>query len=171
MTASKAGRPAPSEKNPLKMAGEIANAVELDSVALRAWSAEFLGGGMAPPSLKGRNEVSAAHSARFDYDQERGLLDVLVSFEVIAREAAKEGRERVKIRCDLALRYSFKSSPDLSEEHLKHFANLNGVVNAWPYLRETVHATTNRMGLPPLVLPLFRVSNPAGTKRQAAGAS
>lgn len=167
-SAGKSKRAARSEKLPLKMAGEVANAVDLDSVALRAWSAEFIEDGIAPPSLKGKNEVSAEHSTRHHHDQERGLLDVLVSFQLTARDAARRGRERVRIRCDLALRYSFKSHLEVTEEHLTHFANLNGVANAWPNLRETVQTTTKRMGLPPLVLPASRVSKPASPKIQAA---
>ncbi len=40
---------------------------------------------------------------------------------------------------------------------LEQFAKVNGIYNAWPYLREIVQSTTTRMGIAPLMLPLFRV--------------
>jgi preprotein translocase subunit SecB len=45
-----------------------------------------------------------------------------------------------------------------SNSDLQEFAKVNGVYNAWPYLREIVHSTTLRMGIPPLMLPLFRIT-------------
>jgi preprotein translocase subunit SecB len=44
----------------------------------------------------------------------------------------------------------------LTEAHLDAFAKTNAVFNAWPYWREFVQSTTVRMGLPPLVTPVFR---------------
>jgi preprotein translocase subunit SecB len=39
---------------------------------------------------------------------------------------------------------------------------LNGVFHVWPYWREMVQNTLARMGLPPLILPVFRVGDQYG---------
>ncbi len=37
---------------------------------------------------------------------------------------------------------------------LEAFAERNVAINAWPYVRETIHSLTAKMGLPPLLIPL-----------------
>lgn len=49
--------------------------------------------------------------------------------------------------------------PDIaqySDDDLAEFASSNGMFNVWSYWREFVHSATGRMGLPPLVMPLYR---------------
>lgn len=41
---------------------------------------------------------------------------------------------------------------------LDEFARTNGLYNAWPFLRELVQSTTMRMGIAPLMLPMFRIN-------------
>lgn len=72
------------------------------------------------------------------------------------------------------------TSDTIDRGDLDSFARINGIFNAWPYWRERVHAMTNDMGLPKLVVPVFRVplvahsvspktgpSRAAGAKRPA----
>lgn len=56
------------------------------------------------------------------------------------------------------LQYHVPNVPGYSEETLNEFARVNGTFNAWPYWREYVQSTSARMNLPPLLLPVFRVS-------------
>ena len=50
---------------------------------------------------------------------------------------------------------------------LEEFAETNGVFNAWPYMRQFVAETAQRMEVPPIVLPLFRPATKlAGRKRK-----
>ena len=60
--------------------------------------------------------------------------------------------------------YRLPEAFSASARELQEFAEVNGVFNVWPYCREFIQTTTARMGLPPVVLPLFRVAG--GTKRQ-----
>lgn len=46
-------------------------------------------------------------------------------------------------------------APDLDD--FVHFGFCNGTFNAWPYWREHVRQVTTRMGITPLVVPVFRV--------------
>ncbi len=75
------------------------------------------------------------------------------------------------VDCIFVLDYELKSLDSHSEyitgdndvssrlsEMVKLFADRNVRVNVWPYARETIHSTTLRMGVPPLVLPLSIVS-------------
>jgi hypothetical protein len=49
------------------------------------------------------------------------------------------------------------TSDTIDRGNLDSFARINGIFNAWPYWRERVHGITNDMGLPKLVVPVFRV--------------
>jgi preprotein translocase subunit SecB len=53
--------------------------------------------------------------------------------------------------------YTIPSEITPSSKQIKAFASTNGMLNVWPYWREFVQSITNRAGLPPLTLPLFRV--------------
>jgi hypothetical protein len=45
-----------------------------------------------------------------------------------------------------------------TSEELQAFAETNALFNAWPFFREIIHATMARMNLPPIALPLFRLT-------------
>jgi hypothetical protein len=55
-----------------------------------------------------------------------------------------------EIHCLFAAEY--KSAQPMNKETFEVFRDLNLPLNVWPYVREYVHATSNRMGLPPVVL-------------------
>lgn len=46
---------------------------------------------------------------------------------------------------------------DLDENDLDHFAFANATFNAWPYWRELAQSMTQRMGIPPVVVPVFKI--------------
>lgn len=54
---------------------------------------------------------------------------------------------------------------DIDQSEADVFARVNGIYNAWPYLREYVQTSLVRLGLPPFELPLLR----AGAAAQLAG--
>ncbi len=60
----------------------------------------------------------------------------------------------------LELSYRLSKEVALTPKQLKAFANINALYNAWPYWRELVQTTTARMGLPRLVVPVFRIARP-----------
>lgn len=63
--------------------------------------------------------------------------------------------------------YRVPATVSAPEDVLNEFAEINGIFNAWPYFREFVHAALARMGLPPFILPVYRLTSP----RQPEGKS
>lgn len=58
------------------------------------------------------------------------------------------------------LTYELPEDSDVPDDALDAFAETNGVFNAWPYFREFAQSSAARMGLPPVLVPLFRLSPP-----------
>ena len=158
-----------TEADPIKMAGMVARGVELQAVAMRSLTAWFEGDPFAPPHLPPTShlQLSTGFQVAWQYRPDEKLLDVKISFSTQGKEKATN-LERLRVDSEFTLRYGLSQQLDASEEHFKHFANLNAVVNAWPYYRETVQSCISRMGLPTLVLPLFRLPQKKRTKMASA---
>lgn len=73
-------------------------------------------------------------------------------------EGNDEQNPAVSMTVTFALEYGVADASRFSDEVLAEFARLNGTFNAWPYWREYIQTTSARMSLPPVVLPVFRVS-------------
>lgn len=73
-------------------------------------------------------------------------------------EAKSDATASVAINVSFELTYRIPENMSTSDEELTEFARVNGIFNAWPYWREFVHASLARMGLPPLILPVYRLS-------------
>lgn len=84
-------------------------------------------------------------------------------------EPDPENPPEVDIEAMFELTYSLQETDGISERDLEHFAFLNATFNAWPYWRELVQSLTVKAGLPPLVVPVFRV--PDLTSPQSEGSS
>ena len=67
-----------------------------------------------------------------------------------------KGDPIILIDCTLVLEYEAKAVGDLPAANLRAFAETNGVFNAWPYWREFAQSMAARMGIPRLVIPVFR---------------
>lgn len=55
---------------------------------------------------------------------------------------------------------------DASDEELLDFMNTNGMVHVWPYARAFVQSASASLGIPPVLLPVFRVQAPNGRPLQ-----
>lgn len=97
--------------------------------------------------------VSTRHRATM-LAREESSFRVLASLEV---RAHREKQTRIRVSVDLELSYELPQGTEKDPAELEAFANVNGVFNAWPYWREIIQNISTRMGLPPLVLPLFRM--------------
>jgi preprotein translocase subunit SecB len=88
-----------------------------------------------------------------------GLFFVRANLDVRIENESNPSVAAVKIQYELEYRVpeDFKAS----RADLTAFAKVNGVFNAWPYFREIVQTATMRMDLPPVVLPVYRVPQPA----------
>ena len=61
------------------------------------------------------------------------------------------------VETEFLVTYAERLGAHLSDEALQLFADHNVPFNVWPYWREVVHATFSRMGLPRVVIPLYRM--------------
>lgn len=98
---------------------------------------------------------------------EDDALHVTLLFEFLAPAPFEDEQDKqVMIRARVAIEYA--AQPDrgqVQEEDTETFGRVNGIYNAWPYLREYVQSSLLRLGLPPFELPLLR----AGAAAQLAG--
>lgn len=97
-----------------------------------------------------------------------GTFSVLASLElqVVAND---QKTPSVTMTATFELRYSVPEElGEITKEELTAFAEVNAVFNAWPYWREYIQSTFVRMNLPPVVLPVFRLSgHPEQKEKQA----
>ena len=106
-----------------------------------------------------------------DAPDEQGRFFVLAQMEAkVSSEADPKSEPMVLVSVTFELKYRLPEGLDASREELNTFAKSNAVHNAWPYFRELIQNATARMDLPPIVIPLHRVSPPqSAAKRIAAG--
>ncbi|MCL4822087.1 MAG: hypothetical protein KJ067_23410 [Vicinamibacteria bacterium] len=96
--------------------------------------------------------ISIDRAAAVPDPPEAGRFYVRAS--VAARVEAKAA-VLVSIAATFELEYECPEVVTPTTEDLAAFAQTNGVFNAWPYWREYLQATLQRMQLPPIVLPLM----------------
>lgn len=63
------------------------------------------------------------------------------------------GQEKPLVRMDVTLLLEYVSENEISEAFLAEFTERNVDLHSWPYFREFIHESMQRMGLPPLILP------------------
>ncbi|HVF12271.1 MAG TPA: hypothetical protein VNA87_04215 [Actinomycetota bacterium] len=64
------------------------------------------------------------------------------------------------------LTFSVRDRETVDVSDLEHFVVLNATFNAWPYWRELVQSTTLRMGIPPLIVPVFVFPTALGNRAE-----
>ncbi len=98
--------------------------------------------------------------AEADVARDPDRLFLLEKFSLKAVSQKKKGAKPiVDIQATFLLTYELKEPEIFPPAHFLAFARMNGIYNAWPYWREYVQNVTGRMGLPPLTLPVFRLSD------------
>jgi len=141
----------------LQLARQVARQVQIEGVVLRKAEVEAF---FEPNELPA--ELALSHGFRSAFQIHRSEdaqnLSVIVDFKFEAREVS-EG-ESGEIVADLSatfhLLYSLPIEFEPEDGCLEQFATVNGVYNAWPYWRELVQTSTGRIGLPGVVLPVYR---------------
>lgn len=104
-------------------------------------------------SLSSNGSPGAVRESGFDINTE-------VIFEVNpAGDEEAESDAVVHINSIFRLSYELPNAHVYPQEDLEEFASVNAVFNAWPYFREIVQSMLVRMGLPPVPIPLFRITN------------
>ena len=93
-----------------------------------------------------------------------GLFRVNAHVETRVADPSAKGEPYFSVGVTFEVTYRVPSGFKPTKAALARFAETNGVFNAWPYCREFIQSTTARMGIPPLVLPLFRNPERSRTK-------
>lgn len=95
------------------------------------------------------------------------VLSTRMRFEFRGPSPFEEEKDRlVDVSATVRIEYFRpKDRGDIDQSEAEVFARVNGIYNAWPYLREFVQASLVRLGLPSFELPLLR----AGAAAQLAG--
>lgn len=114
--------------------------------------------------------VSTGHPRARGELLEGNHLKVLVKFRLEGRRGPNTDSElALRIGAAFELIYSFPGDVHPTPHEIDAFCNTNVLLNSWPYWREFVQNTVSRMNLPPLTIPLFRltpiISKSAGRER------
>ncbi len=89
-----------------------------------------------------------------DYVIENENLVIIYSrYDIIASKTSLKAFA-LKITC--TYRVELSSHQPVTADFLDIFTQVNIKVNTWPYLREFVQSTIQRIGYPPLTLPLLK---------------
>ena len=140
----------------IDLAREVAKHVALSSVSLKSAHIEsFLAPGA---TLLEPIDITQQHRCSFDEKSidDKREIHVVAEFKFSAsKEAGKDG-ELVRFEATFVLVYALPAGATYEPRCVQHFAELNGVYNAWPYWREIVHSATGRVGLSGIVLPVYR---------------
>lgn len=153
-----------------KRAGPIAKNARLDSINIRRVSADLLSD---IDLLDDSAVLSYSHVVEHHFtpgtNDGPGALRVQVSFTVRV-DAGIEGHQALDLRCTFDVRYGLPTEvPDAVVPNFGAFAKTNTLIHVWPYFREFVQSMTARMGLPPLPLPLFRITDHISRAPKALG--
>lgn len=75
----------------------------------------------------------------------------------ITHDQYKDVPAVVDVGAEYALLYRVPDGIACTNEGTQLFAAHNAIFNAWPFFRELAHSLVSRMGLPPVIVPLFRL--------------
>lgn len=96
-------------------------------------------------------------SVNIQRNNEAQIADDKRSFrvrDILHIEGLNEGSEDPLFAIDLTLLLQYQSEKAVTKTFLEQFLNTNLDIHSWPYFRELVQTATNKMNLPPLILPL-----------------
>lgn len=87
-------------------------------------------------------------------------LHVAMRFEFVSPSPVRDEQgKQVELYARLRLLYDIvKERGPIEESDANVFGRVNGIYNAWPYLREYVRNSLVRLGLPAFELPLLRAA-------------
>ena len=151
-----------------QLASAIARYVELRDVRLTGVNANFL---VAKDEMLQQREldVELGRSMSCSIAQDTRVISVEANLKADIHgpgKGEKHGPVLISIQCAYVLEYTFMvhGGPEGAElqRHLDAFARVNGVFNVWPYFRELVQSLSARMAIPPIVVPVYRVSKEQG---------
>lgn len=89
-------------------------------------------------------------------------LEVVCDYTFIAKS---ESTQAIHSEIKYLLSYKINGSESAAAADLAEFANANGALHSWPFVRELLYGLTSRMGFPPYTLPVmhFNTISPPAT--------
>ena len=145
-----------------QLAKKIADHVQLLSVVLKSANVEAKFDPAEIPEQISLSQVYRAGLIEADILSNFDKFSVVVEFKFFATEevgdaVTEEAEEGNVATLDAAfvLVYSLPSGLEVEKRCFKHFAEVNGPYNAWPYWRELVQSVTGRVGLAGVTIPVF----------------
>lgn len=73
----------------------------------------------------------------------------------------KDKKLAVSVQIAYELKYNLPPDFKANKKDLNKFAQINGIFNVWPYWREYIQSVFERMNLPSIVLPVYRLNTPS----------
>ena len=114
---------------------------------------------MIPPPMIDQRNVDMSYNFKFGHslDEESKWLIGFVVLELNGK-SKKDGDVLFEFENSFALVYSLEGKRKISSDTIKDFLNTTAVFSAYPHHRELIQSQSVRMGLFPIVLPLFKPS-------------
>ncbi len=152
------------KQNRIDHASAVSERVEIEDVKLLQSKCHY-----HPTGEKLPDKLNVEFHVKTNADQASLSIHVVVGFRLtgIFEGASPKDEPLLEIEAKFLLLYRVSSLEGLSHRNLKAFGELNGLYNAYPYLREFVQSTTSRMGLPPLVIPVLKPLGRKATRTRA----
>jgi len=150
----------PDPQSLYQLAATLAREVDLRSIHTLAISGSLVqpGAEVAALAAAGGGNLQLRSEHRHAFDEAAGTLTAELAFILGIGPTEPKGREVVHIEAKFVLVYGVKTAPAPAgrAKVFEAFVAVNGVYNAWPYLREVVSSLGARLGAPSVLLPVFR---------------
>ena len=139
----------------IERAGLVARDVQIESVTLvHTRMTTTLDDASRPTELRLGNSFRCRYQLRSS-DPDRLRVHVEFQFEANPSEGEHLEAAVVEIMATFLATYTLPDAQTYPADALRHFADLNGTYNAWPYWRELVQSMTGRAGMPGVTVPVF----------------
>ncbi len=91
-------------------------------------------------------------SAESSFTDEEGGFTVIHEYKLTGKTAER----KIALKISAVYLIHFSSHREMKPEYFEIYKRVSLPINIWPFFRELVHATTSRMNIPPLTLPLVK---------------
>ena len=140
----------------LERASVVSRHVELESVVLTHIEMKA---GPDPLEIPTDLRLVQQFRCRFELPTTRAdhvFVYVDFRFDATSTGDVQEERPLLGLSATFLAIYRLTDARSYPSDSLKHFADLNGAYNVWPYWRELVQSVAARAGLASIVVPVFK---------------
>jgi preprotein translocase subunit SecB len=142
----------------LVAAAKIARRVNLIDVRVDEISAKRLD----DPTTEMEAELTDSYAPK----KTDSTLEILCNHHM---KAVSAGDCVAEIQVSMRLVYGISGTEPVDDDDLPAFAAANGAYHSWPFVREMYYSLTSRLGLPPFVLEVMRLSQIQPAKEPPEG--